>query len=312
MRLKPREAPLSHLKRRAFTLLELVAILFVVMVLAALFFPVYRPHASVRRTQCLSNVKQLGTAMTMYLEDSDRHFPSSAHAAPGADWGPQIAPYLKGNVFHCPMDKTDLPRPTDWPLGAGYCPTHLYSYGLNNNLPGADFEVRGRDRLRKAPVDHASLGRPEKTVLFFEVADAVGRIFPRERPIDAESPTGNTTNNPLLAHVPGAHPGQSFPDGISPDPTVLHSLYAIGNVGGRILNGGMGSVPRHEGRANYAFADGHARNLAPEAVSGGSDAVDGSCDQGTAARQTGPCAKQRTVMAAGTANERYMATFSSK
>src|SRR5687768_14208579 len=62
--------------RRGFTLIELLVVIAIIAILAAILFPVFaQAREKARQTSCLSNLKQLSTAMMMYAEDSDGLFP---------------------------------------------------------------------------------------------------------------------------------------------------------------------------------------------------------------------------------------------
>ncbi|MBC7806023.1 MAG: prepilin-type N-terminal cleavage/methylation domain-containing protein, partial [Akkermansiaceae bacterium] len=69
--------PLSTLRSRsAFTLIELLVVIAIIAILAAILFPVFaQAREKARSASCLSNLKQMGTALIMYSQDYDGGFP---------------------------------------------------------------------------------------------------------------------------------------------------------------------------------------------------------------------------------------------
>jgi prepilin-type N-terminal cleavage/methylation domain-containing protein/prepilin-type processing-associated H-X9-DG protein len=62
---------------RAFTLVELLVVVALMAVLGALFFPVLaQVREGARRTACLSNLRQIAGAHSLYVQDWDERLPS--------------------------------------------------------------------------------------------------------------------------------------------------------------------------------------------------------------------------------------------
>jgi len=150
-------------EKQAFTLIELLVVIAIIAILAAILFPVFaRARENARRASCLSNLKQIGLGMMMYVQDYDEKFPMAIWATniasgtgyvsqtdssmPGAKfqtynnaggtpapgnyvtWMDMIYPYVKSvQVFACPSGTvTDVP-------GYGY--NTLIGNGFANGIP---------------------------------------------------------------------------------------------------------------------------------------------------------------------------------
>lgn len=65
-------------RRQGFTLIELLVVIAIIAILAAILFPIFgKAKESAKRSSCLSNLKQLGYAMTLYQDNYDGDYPSS-------------------------------------------------------------------------------------------------------------------------------------------------------------------------------------------------------------------------------------------
>lgn len=63
-------------ENRGFTLIELLVVIAIIAILASILFPVFaKARESARSTSCISNLKQIGTALQMYVQDNDGGFP---------------------------------------------------------------------------------------------------------------------------------------------------------------------------------------------------------------------------------------------
>ncbi len=118
----------SSLRReRAFSLVEVLVVLAILAILAALLLPVLSSaRERGRRTACLSNLKQIGLGLQMYIEDFDGYYPNTAFgpSAPGTyngeyRWMNALDPYLKNQqVFTCPDASGLLYQPRSLNYGA--------------------------------------------------------------------------------------------------------------------------------------------------------------------------------------------------
>lgn len=64
--------------RRGFTVIELLVVITIIAILAAILFPVFgRARENARRRSCLSNLKQMGLAILQYTQDYDERFPNN-------------------------------------------------------------------------------------------------------------------------------------------------------------------------------------------------------------------------------------------
>ena len=67
---------LLYRTRRGFTLIELLVVIAIIAILAAILFPVFaQAREKARNAACLSNCKQLGTAVMLYVQDYDEVYP---------------------------------------------------------------------------------------------------------------------------------------------------------------------------------------------------------------------------------------------
>src|SRR5687767_13808544 len=63
-------------KRTAFTLIEILVVISIITITAAILFPIFaRARENARRSSCQSNLKQLGIAFEQYIQDYDERYP---------------------------------------------------------------------------------------------------------------------------------------------------------------------------------------------------------------------------------------------
>ncbi len=107
--------------RKAFTLIELLVVIAIIAILAAILFPVFaQAKMAAKKSADLSNTKQIGIAINLYLSDSDDMLPPSNHRLDPAGnyelhWSSMILPYMKNEqIFVSPADKIGGWAPTSW------------------------------------------------------------------------------------------------------------------------------------------------------------------------------------------------------
>src|SRR5438552_3579668 len=90
-------------RKPAFTLIELLVVIAVIALLAAILFPVFgQAREKARQSVCLSHLKQLGAATTLYAQDWDQTLPYSVRKVARHFQRPNAPPNFLGSII--PMD----------------------------------------------------------------------------------------------------------------------------------------------------------------------------------------------------------------
>jgi prepilin-type N-terminal cleavage/methylation domain-containing protein len=125
------------MKRRAFTLIELLVVVGIISLLASLLFPVFATsRARARQTVCVSNLRQIGLAISLYAQDSDDLYPYGTDPIDkntpqwdGTKYKAQVEampmlqdvlhPYTASTqVWRCPADTGYDVLDADWVVGS--------------------------------------------------------------------------------------------------------------------------------------------------------------------------------------------------
>jgi prepilin-type N-terminal cleavage/methylation domain-containing protein/prepilin-type processing-associated H-X9-DG protein len=209
--------------RQGFTLIELLVVIAIIAILAAILFPVFaRARENARKSNCQSNLKQIGLALRSYSQDYDERYPCYRFFdnIPGLSYSWRIAllPYVKNRgIFVCPSarnlngfalstnDRSDCTADLVFLSSGYYCNSVHYDSGV----PNPPFMHRGQGGISDAQVV-----RPAETIAVLD-----GGLYPRAD-FDAYTgaattgsnaagtgnpPTTVSTTNPFLRHTDGAN-----------------------------------------------------------------------------------------------------------
>jgi prepilin-type processing-associated H-X9-DG protein/prepilin-type N-terminal cleavage/methylation domain-containing protein len=255
--------------RLAFTLVELMVVAAIVALLIAILLPALsRARLSARQIKGMSNMRQLAAGWHTYAyENGEIMLPGRFPALPGgtanpanyysvgngkkyrARFLPVLGRYTGLYTFNNPDPANDR---QDMDGDVFLCPAAPDRADEGNCAYGYNYQFLGNPRLRNGvyrnfPVRQTRLQTFDRTLMF---ADALGTAagFP-ERDRLAYNPKGTG-----LAEV-GNHAWSLDPPRLTPS-----SDRGTGNAG----SPRSAVDPRHGGRANAVFCDGHAGLFRPE------------------------------------------------
>ena len=236
-----------------FTLIELLVVIAVIAILAAMLLPALsRAKDSAKSASCKSNLRQLGVALKMYVDDYQR-YPGEIMMESGRNfegglgqWRVAIAPYLaqgkyrpdqpfyfREAVWVCPADTPETRGITFQGRSAAF---EQYSVGYGYNIKGTGWIYDNVQDLGLGP-RRIIFGPPPPIIIGGEPAPAPNRLI-ETKESDVRTPSdmiavADNRDSRTHSDISPQHP--DFPT----DPTA--SMFGV----------------RHKNGANIVFCDGH-------------------------------------------------------
>ncbi len=226
------------MKIRAFTLIEILIVIAIIAVLAALLFPVFaRAKDAAKKNSCLSNIRQVGMATNLYLVDYDGMYPQTRKTSPLpevediAGWIDEpffgsayrlIAPYTGTKV-----QSTDLSAQKLYACPIDPDPFGQKCFAINPDSP--DLTSFVRNGFFVFGLSESAVASPSRVILDAER---------RSAPVAAATEFCDDVYHPWFTA------DNPFAPEVDMDP----------------LSGAVATL-RHNSTANYLFAEGHTQNL---------------------------------------------------
>ena len=251
--------------KRAFTLIELLVVIAIIAILAAILFPVFaQAKEAAKKTSCLSNDKQMGTALFLYAGDNEDTLCQTSWENDAAHpyqvhWTFLMQPYIKNwDMFRCPSDSTPIKPKVSCPNGdadlgkmpmvCDWMATKGYSYIPNYNaMPAHDW----------IPTSLTNYASPADTIMVTEKRDTKD-LADSHKGTSGFLPSQPCPNWTLVPAQDNVIPAGNTYSYTTPK-TATTQIVNAGAAQFKKYDILRVKWDRHTGGANYSYADGHAK-----------------------------------------------------